>query len=77
MPSTNPQLAWRIGRMARSAASVELAESTRIAVNETDQARMRDAIDIKFPYVTCPKATVEFAPVQLEGEATSPSNPDG
>lgn len=38
-----------IGWTVRSAAFVELAEITKMAVNETDQARMRNAVDIKFP----------------------------
>ena len=47
------------GWTARSAASMELVEIARIAVNETDKAKIRGAVDIKVPFVVCPEAIVE------------------
>jgi hypothetical protein len=63
--------------MVRSAASMELVEITRIAINETDQAKIRGAVDIKVPFVVCPEAIVEsqLAPARLIGEAASPVRP--
>jgi hypothetical protein len=53
---------------------MELVEIARIAINETDQAKIRGAIDIKVPFVVCPEAIVEsqLAPARLIGEAASP-----
>jgi len=53
---------------------MELVEITRIAINETDQAKIRGAVDIKVPFVVCPEAIVEsqLAPARLIGKATSP-----
>jgi hypothetical protein len=63
--------------MVRSAASMELVEIARIAINETEQARIRGAVDIKVPFVVCPEAIVEsqLAPARLIGEAASPVRP--
>ena len=53
---------------------MELVEIARIAINETGQARIRGAVDIKVPFVVCPEPIVEsqLAPARLIGEAASP-----
>jgi hypothetical protein len=40
---------------------MELVEIARIAINETGQARIRGAVDIKVPFVVCPEAIVKIS----------------
>ena len=45
---------------------MELVEIIRIAINETDQAEIRGAVDIKVPFVVCPEVIVESSLLQLD-----------